>query len=59
MITDTKTIEINSKNYMRSLYKAKGYSDEWIENRLQRLAMRAELIAEIWQSPITPPVLSY
>jgi DNA-damage-inducible protein D len=33
---------------MRSLYKAKGYSDEWIEKRVRGIAVRDELTNE-WQ----------
>lgn len=32
----------------RSLYKAKGYSDDWIEKRMRGIAIRAELTDE-WQ----------
>ncbi len=33
---------------MRELYKAKGYSDEWIEKRVRGIAIRDELTSE-WQ----------
>ena len=33
---------------MRELYKAKGYSDEWIEKRVRGIAIRDELTNE-WQ----------
>ena len=31
---------------MRELYKAKGYSDEWIEKRVRGIAIRDELTNE-------------
>lgn len=34
---------------LRQLYKAKGYSDEWIERRLQSIVIRNELTDE-WQN---------
>lgn len=30
----------------RAIYKAKGYSDEWIEKRMRRIAIREELTEE-------------
>lgn len=33
---------------MRALYKAKGYSDDWIEKRIRGIAIREELTAQ-WQ----------
>lgn len=37
--------ELASKR-IRALYKAKGYSDEWIEKRMRGIAVRAELTGE-------------
>jgi prophage antirepressor-like protein len=34
----------------RALYKAKGYSDNWIEKRMRSIAIRDELTAE-WKKP--------
>ena len=39
--------ELSAKR-MRELYKAKGYSDEWIEKRVRGIAIRDELTSE-WQ----------
>jgi hypothetical protein len=35
--------------WMRELYKAKGYSDEWIEKRVRGIAIRDELTNEWWK----------
>ena len=40
--------ELASKR-MRALYKAKGYSDDWIEKRMRGIAVRAELTDE-WKN---------
>lgn len=39
--------ELGAKR-MRALYKAKGYSDDWIEKRMRGIAIREELTAE-WE----------
>ena len=43
---------------MRELYKAKGYSDEWIEKRVRGIAIRDELTSE-WQKRGVKEQLEY
>lgn len=46
-LEEIKNPELAAKR-MRELYKAKGYSDEWIEKRVRDIAIRDELTNE-WQ----------
>lgn len=46
-IQEIENPEIATKR-MRALYKAKGYSDDWIEKRMRGIAIREELTDE-WQ----------
>src|SRR3989338_5858247 len=38
-----------SQKRMREIYKAKGYSDDWIEKRIRGIAVRDELTSE-WKT---------
>jgi len=46
-IQEIENPELAAKR-MRALYKAKGYSDEWIEKRMRGIAIRVELTGQ-WQ----------
>lgn len=46
-LEEIETPELAAKR-MRELYKAKGYSDAWIEKRVRGIAIRDELTSE-WQ----------
>jgi len=47
-IQEIEDPEISTKR-IKALYKAKGYSDQWIERRMRGIAIRAELTDE-WKS---------
>lgn len=49
--------ELASKR-MREIYKAKGYSDEWIEKRLRGIAVRDELTEE-WKKRGVKELIEY
>jgi len=48
-VQEIEDLELATKR-TRALYKAKGYSDDWIEKRMRGIAIRLELSMSFWQS---------